>query len=336
MGFTDRHCLQQQGGQGEQRVQQGTAVVRTQAAHSTVTTLQLMRLLSAWANSILLVLLKTMTKLLDRAQADAAADVTGAGAEPLAGGSSNGDSSSGSSGSSRSVLQPVLATIEKCMQLLSAMDVVASVQQTDSGPEHGDAVQRFKFFLPSAWPDHATEVVAALEGYVRLLLSLGGTEHSALVLDYSTKLIHTLSLLLRRGTQLGAPGVFFLLTLPVFEHLASTLLMRDAPARNEKQGSYSRGLMSLLVSALKLAGSSGMRTTHAGMHCLLFTTDRCVVLLEKCMDLLSELDCVGGSDVSARGPAAGGSSSAGGSVPGPAAAYTACLPWLLLLGRCCY
>jgi hypothetical protein len=89
---------------------------------------------------------------------------------------------------------------------------------------------------------------------------------------------------------------------------------------------YLRGFMSLLVSALKLAGvdSQGF---DPGLRFCLAETDACTLML-------APFFTAAGSTAS--GTASSGSSSSGGSSGSPAGACVAGLPWLVLLGRCCY
>lgn len=97
---------------------------------------QLMQLLSKWADSCLPVLLRTMTRALHRAQRAASE-----AAEPAAaGGSSSGSNSprrggSSSRGSIRRVLPRLLATLSECVRLLGLVGVATTVNCT--GLWHG-------------------------------------------------------------------------------------------------------------------------------------------------------------------------------------------------------
>jgi hypothetical protein len=258
--------------------------------------LQLMRLSSKWVDSTLPVLLKFMTKVLHRAQAEAAAAATGAGAGPA--------SSSASGNGSYYVLKGLLATLNNSVQLLGGLG--AAALETSRAATGGMAA----LVCAPVWNRYALEVMSVLEGHTRLLLSLWGTSHSALAQAY-----HLTALLGLRNaclsTRLGPPAVL----LAVKAQLAA-----PSASDGQQQGQGVRGFMSLLVSALKLAGKQA-QGAHDGLRF-------CVAEASACAGILG--DCI-----TSVGSTAGSQSSCGGG-SGQAATYAPCLPWLVLLGRCCY
>jgi hypothetical protein len=91
--------------------------------------------------------------------------------------------------------------------------------------------------------------------------------------------------------------------------------------------------MSLLVSTLKLAGKQA-QGAHDGLEFCLAEASACAHMFG---GFVTRAGSTAGS-AATRGSTRsdGGTSSADRSGPGSAGGYVACLPWLVLLGRCCY
>jgi hypothetical protein len=279
---------------------------------------QLMRLLESWANSTVPVLVQVMRKMLCRAQAVAAAAVTGA-PDGRAAISSSSSSSSSSSGvrdgvGSLDELQTLHKALSLCVKLLAELDVVTVVwaRGCADNPAWGPGCCR----LSLAWDSCGVEVVSVLEGYVRLLLSVGSTAHP------------TPDLAVAVGTWTHM-GDLLCQAVPHCIDRRSLLLVLGMRAssdgqQHQHQSLYLRGFMSLLVSALKLAGSSCVQEApREGVGFCLAAAIACADMLTVSAARLGRL-------------AAEDSSGASPVQQQVAAAAIACLPWLVLLGRVCY
>jgi hypothetical protein len=305
--FTLRHFKRQY-----DRQQQDT--VAAQAA----VTWQLRRLLSGWADSTLPVLLKAMTKVLHRARSEAQlAAVTGAGAGP-ASSSTSGSGGNASSGCEGGVLGLLLTALTTCVEVLADLGA-ATALQTDSGvaPHTGPC-----FEMSGVWESCGVDVVSVLESYVRLLLSLSSTQLA--LVDWESTL-KGLANVLYPNRQVAA----IKRTLGVLLMLAIRFNLPPA-ARGRKQGPYLHGLMSLLVSTLKLSGSGCVQEEGVGLQYRVAATAACADML------VQSIQDFGAAAAVTSSSSAGGSSS-GGVGPqqaGAAGAFTSLL-WLVLLGRCC-
>jgi hypothetical protein len=311
-----KECNHHHHRQQQQQQQQSTAVLTQQAD------LQLARLLTKWADSAVPVLLKIMTKLLDRAQDAAPRAVTGVAADPA---SAGGSSNSGSSGSSADVLQAVLASLGTCVQLLAVLGKATAVE-TDRDAAAGGHVQGS--VCAPIWGECAVQVVSVLEAFVRLLLLQQDTERlgSGVTAESCAALqsIHSLCVFGREGRA----GLLLLLAVQEVGSLA-------AGSTGQRQGTYLRGLMSLLVSTLKLVGSGKMPGRPEGMRTCVATVILCMKMLEH---LAAPLEIAAASTNSTAAAGVGGSGSSSGAVQQQpcAARYLVCLPWLVLLGRSCF
>jgi hypothetical protein len=165
------------------------------------TGMQLRRLLAEWADSTVPLLLRFMTRLLHRAQQEASGSVSatgclgatgnnssGCGGCGDAGGNSSGcggcgDAGGNSSGGAAS-LPALLDALYTCVQLLSELGVGTAMRVDSSGVAAVDCV------WDPVWDNNRLEVVHVFECYVRLLLSLQGSEHAVLARQSSLAVLH--------------------------------------------------------------------------------------------------------------------------------------------------
>jgi hypothetical protein len=264
-----------------------------------------------------------MATVLHRAQAEAAAVLTDAGAGLPTDSSSSSRSSSGDPGGSSSlgVLQSLLSSLNHNVQLLNAVGALTIVEpdrEARSPAEVQGTVAGYAW--APVWDSCAVEVVSVVEGYVRLLLSIDGRKST------------TGALLSSRGCLPAVADVCSpagVLLLVAEQILARAAAHSQAPASRRQRDPYLRGFMSLLVSTLKLAGSSTMQGTREGLDFCLAAAGVSATVLQKHM-------AMGGLDASAAAGTPSSSSIGVGSQQADAAVFVACLPWLVLLGRCCY
>jgi hypothetical protein len=91
-----------------------------------------------------------------------------------------------------------------------------------------------------------------------------------------------------------------------------------------------RGFLSLLVSAWKLAGSSSVWQTGVGQELHVAVALACASIIQV---LFAEVEAAAPA---AGDPAPGSNSGAGLQKQSDTPSYADCLPWLVLLGRCCF
>jgi hypothetical protein len=280
--------------------------------------LQQVGLMSRWAGSTLPVLLRFIAKVLDRTQAEAAAAaaVTGAGA----GHATASSSASGDGGCS--VLEGLLATLNNSVQLLGMLGMATTVETG-----RGAAGEVAALVCAPVWNSYALEVMFVLERHTRLLLSLWGTSHSALAQESHFQALcglHNLCLFSRSGS----PAVL------LAQHSVQALLAAPSASDGQQQGRHLRRFMSLLVSALKLAGKQA-QGAHDGLQLqfCLAEASACARILGDC---ITRAGSTAGSAATCSRESAGGGGSSSASSSDPAAGYVACLPWLVLLGRYCF
>jgi hypothetical protein len=209
-------------------------------------------------------------------------------------------------------LLAALQALGGCVNVLGRLGE-ATVALKDVGDGAGGAAV---WEWAAVWDYCCVKVVSLLEAYVRLLLSLAGAE---LASDVGSLSLNALSAM----KVLCWPGLLLLLAKAALQALACSTAPQS-PASDSQQGPYLRGFLSLLICTLKLAGSRGVQGPYVGVFWCITAARAAGAVTLKFLGQCREM---------ARCAAGGSGMGTGSSDSSPS---FACLPWLVLLGRCCF